>query len=207
MTMAFNDSRRFRSLSVVTRPVVEPVSLSEAKGHCRIDIPDDDVQVAGLIGAAREYAETHLDETLIDTQLAMRLDGFPAEIELPRPPMANTPGRTAVSISYTTSEQGGGVLLDPGDYRVDREVVPGVLRPPYGGSWPSHLLDENSVTVTWWAGRGPDAASVPNRVKAAILMLVAFWYDRRLAADAAGAHEIPFGVRALLDSVKWGSYT
>jgi hypothetical protein len=37
-------------------------------------------------------------------------------------------------------------------------------------------------------------------------MLVGFWYERRLAADQASANEVPFGVQALLDSIKWGSY-
>jgi uncharacterized phiE125 gp8 family phage protein len=207
VTMARHDTRRFRSLSVVTKPVGAPVSLAEAKSHCRIDISEDDIYLTGLVTAAHEYVEMYLDETLIDTEYVMRLDGFPAEIELPRPPMSKTSGRTSVMITYTVGDTGSPVVLASGEYRVDRDAIPGVLRPLYGGSWPSYLLDRNSVTVTWWAGRGANAANVPQRVKAAILMLVGFWYERRLAADAASATEVPFGVRALLDSVKWGSYT
>jgi hypothetical protein len=48
---------------------------------------------------------------------------------------------------------------------------------------------------------------VSPRVKAAILMLVGQWYERRMAADSVSLSEMPFGVKALLDSVKWGSYT
>jgi hypothetical protein len=32
------------------------------------------------------------------------------------------------------------------------------------------------------------------------------WYERRMAADTMTANEIPFGVKALLDSAKWGNY-
>jgi uncharacterized phiE125 gp8 family phage protein len=199
-----NNGRRYRSLTVKTQPVVEPVSVSEAKAHCRIDTTADDAYVAALVSAAREYVETYLDETLIDTEYVMRLDAFPAEIELPRPPMSPTPERTAVSITYTTTA--GTAVLEPGGYRVAREAIPGVVRTPYGGSWPSYLLDRNAVTVTWWAGRGPDGGSVSRRVKAAILLLVGHWYERRLAVDATASSETPFGVRALLDSAKWGSY-
>lgn len=201
-----NDGRRYRSLVVKTQPVVEPVSVAEAKAHCRVDVTDDDLYLASLISAAREFVETHLDETLIDTEYVMRLDAFPAEIELPRPPMSRTPGRTAVSVTYTTTEAGGTTVLEPEAYRVDRDATPGVLRTLYGGSWPSHLLDRNSVTVTWWAGRGPDGASVPFRVRAALLLLVAHWYERRMAVDATSSSEMPFGARTLLDSAKWGSY-
>jgi hypothetical protein len=40
-----------------------------------------------------------------------------------------------------------------------------------------------------------------------MLMLTGNWYDRRTAADSVAAVEVPFGVKALLDSVSWGSYT
>jgi uncharacterized phiE125 gp8 family phage protein len=202
-----NDGKRYRSLKVQTQPVVEPVSVSEAKQHCRVDTTTDDMYIAALISAAREYCETYMDETLIDTQYVMRLDAFPAVIELPRPPMSQTPARTAVSITYVTGESGSTATLSTTDYRIDRDSKPGTLRTLYAGSWPSHLLDYGSVTVTWWAGRGIDGASVPQRVKAAMLMLVGQWYERRMAADAVSLSEMPFGVKHLLDSVKWGSYT
>jgi len=202
-----NDGKRYRSLKVTTQPVVEPVSVADAKAHCRIDTNADDMYVAALISAAREYVESYMDESLVDQQLVMRLDGFPAAIELPRPPMSQTASRTAVSIVYTANDAGSTATLATNQYRVDRDSTPGTLRPLYGGSWPSHLLDYGSVAVTWWAGRGEDGGKVSQRVKAAILMLVGQWYERRMAADAASMSEMPFGVKALLDSAKWGSYT
>jgi uncharacterized phiE125 gp8 family phage protein len=202
-----NDGKRFRSLKALTQPVVEPVSLAEAKAQCRIDTTADDAYVVALIAAAREYVEAYMDESLIDRQYVMRLDAFPAVIELPRPPMSQTAERTAVSITYVTGESGATATLAATEYRVDRDSVPGRIRTLYAGSWPSHLLDYGSVTVTWWAGRGIDGTAVSQRVKAAMLMLVAQWYERRMAADAANLSEMPFGVRALLDSAKWGSYT
>lgn len=202
-----NDGKRYRSLKVVTKPVVEPVSVTDAKAHCRIDTTADDDYIAALISAAREYVEAYIDESLVDQQLVMRLDAFPAVIELPRPPMSQTASRTAVEVVYTASDVGNTALLSTSEYRIDRDSTPGTLRPLYGGSWPSHLLDYGSVTVTWWAGRGVDGGSVSPRVKAAMLMLVGQWYERRMAADAASMSEMPFGVKALLDSVKWGSYT
>ena len=202
-----NDGKRFRSLKTLTQPVVEPVSLAEAKAQCRIDTTADDAYVVALIAAAREYVEAYMDESLIDRQYVMRLDAFPAVIELPRPPMSQTADRTAVSITYVTGESGATATLAATEYRVDRDSVPGKIRTLYAGSWPSHLLDYGSVTVTWWAGRGIDGTAVSQRVKAAMLMLVAQWYERRMAADAANLSEMPFGVKALLDSAKWGSYT
>ena len=37
-------------------------------------------------------------------------------------------------------------------------------------------------------------------------MLVAYWYERRLAADQIASNAVPFGVSSMLDSIKWGDY-
>jgi len=191
--------KRYRSLSRQTAPAVEPVTLAEAKAHCRVDTSADDTLIAGYITTAREWVEDYIDRALVTQQLVMRLDAFPAEIELPRPPMVASGTATAVTITYVTGDTGGTATLSSSTYRVDRNATPGVVRNLYGGSWPSHLLDQNSVTVSWWAGYG-DAASVPQRVKSAILMCVHELYEKR------GDGAMPIAAMRLLDSVSWGSY-
>ena len=197
---------RYRSLKTLTQPTVEPVSLSEAKAHCRVDTDSDNAYLASLITAAREWCAAYCDETFVHTQYVMSLDSFPAnEIELPRPPMATAAGFTAVSVTYTLENQTTATLAT-NQYRVDRDSVPGVLRVNYSGSWPSHLMDYNAVKVTWWGGKGADGTGVEQRIRNAILWLVGYWYERRMAADGISMTEIPFGVKSLLDSAKWGAY-
>jgi len=55
----------YRSIRRHTAPAVEPVSLSEAKTHCRVDTSDDDAYIGSLITVAREYLEETLDVSLI----------------------------------------------------------------------------------------------------------------------------------------------
>ena len=196
---------RYRSLKTLTQPAVEPVTLAEAKAHCRVDTSTDDAYIGSLIEAAREWCEAYCDETFVHTRYRMTLDSFPVEIELPRPPMATSGTVTAVVVTYTLENQSTAVL-STSEYRVDRDATPGVLRTNYNGSWPSHLLDYNAVTVTWWGGRDGDSSSLPQRFKSAVLWLVGMWYERRMAADAVNLSEIPFGVKSLLDSAKWGAY-
>jgi uncharacterized phiE125 gp8 family phage protein len=200
---------RYRSLKRLTQPVVEPVSLAEAKVHCRVDSDEasENTYLTSLISAAREWVEDYIDRSLVKTQWQMRLDKFPPEIELPRPPMLPVTTDTPVALTYTVNQTGQTATLSTASYRVDSDSTPGVLRNLYGGTWPSNLDDPNSITVTWWAGYGEDGRSVPTRAKHAMLMLVGHWYERRLAADNVAAAEVPFGVKALLDSVSWGSYT
>ena len=224
---------RYRSLARDTQPVVEPVSLADAKTHLRIDSEAEDGLVQSLIATARQWAEDYCDRTFVLTRWAMRTDSFygqvgsPSQfglradgnniegrqgvvpnmdIELPRPPMAQVTGYTAVSVSYTPIVSGTTATLDATQYRVDPNQTPGAIRPLYGNTWPSHLMDQNSVTIKWWAGYGADGAAVPAAVKSAILMIVAhLWRNREMTAEAALV-EVPMGVKALLDSVRWGSY-
>ena len=192
--------KRYRSLKRTSAPAVEPITLAEAKAHCRVDTSADDTLIQGYITTAREWVEDYIDRALVTQQLVMKLDTFPGEIELPRPPMIASGTATAVTITYVTGEAGGTATLSASEYRVDRDSTPGVIRTLYAGSWPSHLLDQNSVTVSWWAGYG-DAASVPQRVKSAILMCVHELYEKR------GDGQMPAAAMRLLDSVSWGSYT
>ena len=198
---------KYRSLSVATAPAVEPVSLAEAKAHLRVDISDDDSYISALITAARQYVEEYLDRALIAQQLTMRMDSFPYEFELPRPPMASSGTLTSTSITYTLeAATPTTTTLSTATYRVDRNDTPGRIRTIYGGTWPSHLADPNAVSVTWWAGYGSSGSDVPAAIRHAMLMIIGHLYERRLAADSMSSNEVPFGVKALLDSQKWGSY-
>ena len=224
---------RYRSLVRATQPVVEPVSLTEVKAHLRIDSTAEDALLANLVAAARAWCEDYCDRTFVQTQWTMRLDSFYGpvgspvqfglkadgnniegrqgtvpnlDVELPRPPMMQSGTATAVTITYTPSAGASTATLDATEYRVDRQATPGVCRPLYGKTWPSHLVDQNATTVTWWAGYGSDGTSVPAQAKAAMLMLVAhLWRNREMTAEAA-LQEVPFGVRAMLDTIRWGSY-
>ena len=200
---------QYRSLTRQTAPAVEPVTLSEAKAHLRVDTTTDDAYIGSLISAAREWCEQYLDRTLVHTQWVMRFDRFPPDgtmdIELPRPPMATAGTTTAVALTFTY-ENGTTSTYSTASYRVDRDGVPGTVKTLYGQTWPPHLQDDNAISVTWWGGYGASGTSVPAAIRHAMLMLVGMWYERRMAADSMSGNEIPFGVESLLSSQKWGSY-
>jgi uncharacterized phiE125 gp8 family phage protein len=199
---------QYRSLTRATPPAVEPVTLAEAKAHLRVDTSDDDTYIGTLITAAREWCEQYLDRTLVNTQWTMRLDSFPYEIELPRPPIASSGTTTAVSLTYTLGNEST-ATLSASSYRVDRNATPGVVRQLRAGTWPANLDDYNAISVTWWAGYGSSGSSVPAAIRHAILLLVGHWYDgARQAAVSSGAvpQDVPYGVKSLLGSQSWGSY-
>ena len=200
----------YRSLIRLTPPTVEPVSIAEAKLQCRIDDTGEDLGLmATYISAAREWAEAYTQRTFIHTQWQLRTDSFPFEFRLPFPPMARATGYTDVALTYTASivDGVGTVVTLPTDkYRVDREQIPGGIRPLYGQTWPAYIVDRNAVTATWWAGYGEDGTKVPKAVKPAIMMLVAHLFSNREMTSEAALKEVPFGVKALLNTVRWEGY-
>ena len=200
---------QYRSLTRQTAPAVEPVTLAEAKAHLRVDTSDDDTYIGTLITAAREWCEQYLDRTLVHTQWVMRFDKFPDSgiepVELPRPPMVVSGTATAVTVTFT-QEAGPTSTYSTAEYRVDRNATPGAILPIYGSTWTPHRQDDNAISVTWWAGYGATGSSVPAAIRHAMLMLIGTWYERRASADNAGGSEVPFGVKSLLDSQRWGSY-
>lgn len=200
----------YRSLTRATGPAVEPVTLSEAKAHLRVDDSNSDAEITAMIQAAREWVETYLDRTLVNTQWVMRLDKFPddglQDIPLPRPPMVTSGTATAVAVTLTY-ENGTTGTYSTSSYRVDRNATPGSVKTLYSQDWPAHLWDDNSISVTWWAGYGSSGSSVPAAIRHAMLMLVAHWYENRGSVLVGSTSKpLEFAVESLLSTQKWGSY-
>jgi hypothetical protein len=66
-------------LTMVTPPALEPVSLTTAKLHCRVDFDDDDAYITALVTAARQKCESYLTRSFVTTAWAQTLDGFPGQ--------------------------------------------------------------------------------------------------------------------------------
>ncbi len=65
------------SLIVESPPANEPVTLVEAKSFLRVEIPNDDALIAGLIIAAREVCENFTDRSFCIKGYRQSLDSFP----------------------------------------------------------------------------------------------------------------------------------
>lgn len=194
----------YRSLVRVTQPVIEPVSLAEAKVQCRVDTEDSDVYITSLIAVARQYVEDMCDTTLVTSVWEVRYDLFPVwAIVLPRPPMAPRD----VTVTYRRGDGVYGTLSSAdGDFQVDANVIPGRIYPQWARSWPATRGDENSVTVRYTAGYGDDVRSAPPVAKHLVLMLVAHWYDSRQLAVTGGQVNVPYAFRTLLAASGLGIY-
>jgi len=188
------------SLTLNTAPTVEPVTVGEIKAHLRIDHGDQDDYLETLITAARQACESATRRALVEQTWKMYLDAFPAAIRPPRPPL-----RSVSSLQYVDTD-GNTQTLDSGQYDVDTDREPGEVREAYGCCWPSTRDHPNAVIVTFKAGYGTDAASVPAPVKHAIKLLAAHLYEHPESVVVGMiAAELPQGVEYLLAPYRaWG---
>lgn len=181
-------------------PVVEPVSLAEAKAQLRIlpDFTDDDALVMALVATGRRLVERRLGITLLATQyratFADPLDllsnrhesnwwGWSDTLELAYGPLL-------VDGSHPVSITAGGVTLDAATYVVDAESRPGRIRLVNPGT-------ASQIVVTYWAGQAT-AAAVPPTLKTAILLLCGHLWAHREATVEGSVSELPYGVEMLL---------
>jgi uncharacterized phiE125 gp8 family phage protein len=181
---------------LVTPPAEEPISLEEAKLHCKVETDEDNSLIEALIIAAREYCEAFQWRAYITQGWELWLDGFPksGQLILPRPPLISVD-----SITYYDVDDIG-IPFDNSNYFVDTKNEPGWIVLNYGCSWPTEALrPANGVCVRFTVGYG-DAEDVPQKVKQAILLIVGAWYEQRENFIATGGvpQEIPLGAKALL---------
>jgi uncharacterized phiE125 gp8 family phage protein len=180
-------------LTLITAPTAEPVSLAEAKLHCKVDGADDDALITALIIAARRMAEQQTGRALVTQTWKLTFAAFPAAaIALPLPPL-----QSVASIKYYDAV---GVLqtLDASAYTVHASGLVGLVVAAYGTSWPAARATLDAVEITFTAGFG-NAAAVPQEIKQWMLLQIGTWYASRESAGAGNAaSEVPF-VGALLD--------
>ena len=190
------------SLNQTVAPAVEPVSLVEAKRNLRVTFPDDDDQIKSFIKEAREQVESEAELQLINATWTLTLDYFPAVIELRKPPVSSI-----TSVSYIDTA-GDSQTLSSALYKLDDKSRPALLVPAFDQSWPSTRGEIAAVTVTFVAGYGAAASSVPERAKRAMHLLIAHWYNNREAVVVGTiSSELPLAYRSLVRSLEWGGYS
>ena len=78
-------------------------------------------------------------------------------------------------------------------------VFPGIRTTgPLAGMWPSCLFIPDAVQIHFTAGYGPLATDVPPAIQAAILRLVADYYENRTPVLKDSEENLPRAVRAIL---------
>jgi len=193
------------TLTLVTAPTIEPVTLDEAQAHLRLDQNVDDVLVETLIQAAREIAEAHTRRAIMLQTWDWKLDGFPAcePWELPKAPLLSVTSISYVDANGTTQTWSSSnyTVLAPAGAR----CLPGTVSLGYGVTYPVPRSQPNAVTVRYTCGYSSSAtaatarAAVPAAIKAAMLLTIGELYARRENAVVGTIiNEVPLSAARLL---------
>lgn len=190
------------ALNLVTAPAEEPVTLAEAKAHCRITTTNEDYLVNTWLIAARRHAETITRRRFITQTWDWGMDAFPyaygyrdglvGKIELPGAPL-----QSVTSISYVDTA-GSTQTLSSLLYQVDVKTDPGRIAPAYGQCWPSTRCETlNAVTIRFVCGYGL-AGAVPKEIKQAMLLMIGHWCEHREEVSDYELFPVPNAADSLL---------
>lgn len=205
-----------KSLRIVTPATKEPVSLTLAQQHLRLDLyegngspashPDDGLITNVYIPSARQFCESLSGWSLALQEFEYSMRYFPAYdcgnpqfgLRLPVGPL-----RAITSITY--EDDVGVQTLDPATY------IPmwstNTLYPVAGTNWPTGLVQSpQAATVRFWAGYGEllgsptDNLPLPGKYLNAILLMLHHFYENRSGTEIPSQvpTAIEFGVKALL---------
>ncbi len=181
-------------LTLQTAPTTEPITLTEAKSHCRVTSDDDDTLLTTLIKTARLHVEGITNRSLITQTWDLYLSSFcDTQIILPRAPLSSV-----TSVSYY--DTGGALQVwDSSNYVVDTDSWQGRIYPVYNGNWPSDVRGyEKDIVIRFVAGYGA-ASAVPNPIKHAILLLIGELYENReMSIIGTSVNSLPFTIKNLL---------
>ncbi len=188
------------TLSLVTAPSTEPVSLDGAKLHLRVTSEDEDELIRGLIQQARDWVELYTGRALMTQTWDLKLDAFPCEdgpVWLPKPPL--------VSVTHVKYYDTDGTLQTwaTSNYVVDAPAGPharvGKIDTAYLVDWPTTREMPNAVQVRFVCGYGV-AGQVPAGLKGAMNILMGTWFGPGRESVKVGniVTPVPHTVDALL---------
>jgi Phage gp6-like head-tail connector protein len=213
---------------------IEPITLPEAKLHARIEYPDDDALVAGLIRAARRYCETALKSAILTQTWILYLDSFPSAggyynraVREVWPSLGGMPSglgfypglipnstgvidiplpplQSITSVQYYDFQ---GVLqtYPSANYNVSLGT-PARIQPQYSLVWPISRPTIDSVLITFVAGQAATADKVDDNIKIAMKLCVAHWYENREWVSDGSFMTVPHTVDDLLSPSDPGIY-
>jgi len=186
-------------------PVQEPVTVNDAKLHCRalIDVNDEDSIINTYIRAARELGEGRTGRGWYTQTWKATASGFADEMPLQ---MAG-PLQSVTSVKYYDSD-GALQTLSSSNYTVDTVSTPGRVCLAPGYTWPSLQADRRSwrVEIIYVVGQ-TSVAAIPSAFKVGTLLMVDHLYENRSVVQVGvgiGAVELPLTVSAFWgDQVYW----
>lgn len=201
---------------LVTGPAAEPVTLAEVRTLLRDPPAADDDFIEDCITQARMMFEAATGIACINQTWKLTLNDWPGNVpeptvsgyvempttelysgtatrdyvELPRYPLSSVSGINV----YDENDSATAVTVNTVFFS-DTQSFPGRLVLRFGQTWPVNTRRANGVEITYVAGFGADATTVPETIKLAIQRMAGYLYENR--GDGCSATAVFSGTGAL----------
>jgi uncharacterized phiE125 gp8 family phage protein len=182
----------------------EPLDLDFVKDYLKVPqrSPADsfeDMQISTFIAAARYQAEILQGRDLVEKQFDLTYDYWPSFRIRLRDPLKS------VDLIQTKDNNGNiATLIEGTDFIKDTTKHPGIITPPYNGTWPAFSLwPTSSILIRFTAGYAASDAfwnGPGNLIKNGMLLLISAWYNNHLPFEkgVGAADEYPYAVTSCL---------
>jgi len=177
------------SLTLLSPPAAEPVTLDDMKAHLRVTHKDEDALITGVLVAAVRAVEARGGLALMPQQWRLTLDAVPDEtLFLPLSPVS------ALDAVAVIDGEGAPQTVAASLYDAVLGKTPRI-RP--AGPWPLPVPAVGGVRIDFSAGYA-NADAVPEQLKLAVKILAAAFYENREAAGEVRLYSVPQAVDALI---------
>lgn len=172
--------------------MAEPLTTAELKAQLRKTTTDEDALIASYGVAAREWCEDYTGHILVQREVEDKFSAWGDYLTLRYRPIAASP---ELVVSFEDVEG------DDTDYEglIRDQNYPWLVYPVYGFPFPT-LASNGTITATYTAGYA-DAASVPEKFKWAIKLLVTAMFNNRGSIDEESERAVRFILRSYRGAV------
>lgn len=209
---------QYRGNRIITAPASEPVTATELRDYLRTNTSDlPDTEANALIAEARQLIEDQTGIAMIDQTWLLALDHWPSahepwwdgtrqahvnvihggdgDVRPPRYPLSSISGVNVYD------EDGNATAVTVADtFDIDTYQMPGRMTLQRGASWPVALRANNAIEITYIAGYGASASSVPAPLKRAVKQLAGYLYANRGDGCDMGSALADSGVGGVLSA-------
>jgi uncharacterized phiE125 gp8 family phage protein len=183
------------ALELVTAPTALPVSVTEAKAQMRVDTSDDDALIGRLVDVAVSYVDVQgaLGAAMITQTWAQWLGQSPGTVTLLLGPV-----QAVTAVKYYDVDNA--LQTDTlSNYNVLGTSTRTIVAPKPGFNWPTTYQRDDAIKIEYRIGYGDASTDVPENIRHAMLMLIAFHYENR-ETELIGttSKTLPFGFEQML---------
>ncbi|MEN5276116.1 head-tail connector protein [Brucella sp. TWI432] len=179
------------TMFLVTPPVLEPVTVADARAFLRISTDSEDDILRRIIKTARELVEADTGLALIDQTWRLRVDRWPRSGRLA---LFKYPVKAVTAVVAYRCD-GTAISMEPEEFMLQHGRRPQRV---YMAQYPD-AQSFCGLEVDFIAGFGETGVEVPDALKQAILTLSAHLYENRAGLDGATS-ELPPMVGQMVDS-------